>query len=93
MEEQYLTSTETLPLVNSFIMHFTAVFKSRLTAKSTTSLFRLLLKSNWPFEVVADSDLMWGFIQTERVFNSTGQRLTADVYGYSCIKTPRSPWL
>lgn len=93
MEEQHLTSTETLPLVNSCVMHFTAVFKSRLTAESTTSHFRLLLRSKGPFEVVADSDLMWGFIQTQRVFNSTGQRLTADVYGYSCIKTPRSVWL
>lgn len=76
---------------NSFIMHFTAMLKSLLTAKGTTSLFRLLLKSNGSFEVVADSDLLWVFIYTEQVFIGKGQCLNADLYGYSHIKTQDLP--
>lgn len=72
-------------------MHFTAMLKSPLTAKSTISLFRLLLKSNGSFEVVADSDLLWVFIYTEQVFIGNGQCLNADLYGYSHIKTHHLP--
>ncbi len=82
MKEQHLTSIEALPLPDSFIMHFTAMLKSLLTAKSTTSLFRLLLKSNGSFEVGADSDLLWVFIYTEQVFIGKGK----------CLKC-RSLWI
>lgn len=61
MEEQYLTSTEALPSFNSFILRFTATLKSLLSTKSTTSLFRLLLKRNGSFEVVAGNGLLWVF--------------------------------
>lgn len=74
-------------------MQFTSTLKSLLTAKSATLLFRLLLKSNGSFEVVADSDLPWVFIYTEQVFTGTGKQLNADLYGYSYIKTQDLPTL
>lgn len=67
------------------------MLKSLLTAKSTSILCRLLFKSNGSFEAVADSDLLWVFIYTEQVFIGTGQRLNADLYGYSHIKTQDLP--
>lgn len=67
------------------------MLKSILTAKSTTSLCRLLLKSNGSFEVVADSDLLWVFIYIEQVFIGSSQWLNADLYGYSHIKTQDLP--
>lgn len=88
MVERCVNSTEALPLLNSFIMHFAAMLKSLLTAKSTTSPHRLLLKSNGSFEVVADSDLLWAFIYIVQVFIGTSRRLNVDLYGCSHIKTP-----
>lgn len=72
-------------------MQFTFTLKSLLKAKSATFLFRLLLKSNGSFEVVTDSDLLCVFIYTEQVFTGTGQRLNADLYGYSRIKSQDLP--
>lgn len=78
-------------MLNSSLMYFTALPKTLLTAKSSTSPCKLLLKSNGSFEVVADRDLLWAFIYTEQVFVGTGQWLNADLYGYSHIKTKDLP--
>lgn len=90
MKESLSTSVETL--LNFFMMYFTAGLKSLLTAKSKTSLFRLLLKGNGSFEAVADTDLLWLFIYTGQVFIGSGRRLNADLW-MEPHKKPRSLWL
>lgn len=67
------------------------MLKTPLTAKSTTSLFRHLLKSNGSFEAAADTDLLRVFIYTVQVFIGAGQWLNGDLYGYSRIKTQDLP--
>lgn len=49
-------------------MHNVLQYKNLPSAKSTTSLFRLLFKSSGLCDVVADGDLLQGFIYTEQVF-------------------------